>query len=195
MFQVHRHGRKPNWWFVSGCALFMVCYFLPWFSAGGGSLLGFEVSYYVPRFLRGVQADGGMVLASNSLWGFAFIGIWALYALGDEFTGMRRNKDRKWLRGVTAAFPLIVLLLVMATFAMLGAETLAEIGSSLVETYGGAEVAAGVFSLLLVLLGLSSFGLWAMFAAMALCAVSVFVHPKSAAAHASAHAPIPAAAH
>jgi len=195
MYMAHRHvGRKPNWWFVAGCALFMICYFLPWFSAGGGSLLGFEVSYYVPRVLQAKYAAPGLVLASNSLWIFAFIGVWALFALGDEFTGMRRSKNRWWLRLVTAFAPLIALVFVIGTFAMLNADVLAEIGRG-VQSAGAGTAAVGVIGIFAALLGLSSFGLWVMLIAMVLCGVSVAVHPRPAPAANHAHHGAPAPAH
>jgi hypothetical protein len=173
MFNVHRHGRKANWWFVAGCALFMACYFLPWFTAGGASMLGFEVSYYIPRYLRDVGAEDGIVWASNSLWLFAFVGIWALFAMGDEFTGMRRNKNRRWIRAVTAASPLMIIALVMLCFALLG---------------GG-----GLHEVLVPLMRVSSVGLWVMLIAMLLCGISVAIHPR--AAQANSHGPVPAGAH
>jgi hypothetical protein len=171
MFNVHRHGRKPNWWFVSGCALFMICYFLPWFSAGGGSLLGFEIGNSMPRYLREASADSAAAVAANSLWWFVFVGVWALFALGDEFTGMRRNKNRRWIRLATALAPVLALLLVVFTFAVLGAQP-------------------GAMAVLSPLLGPSaSIGVWLMVVAMALCGVSVVIHPRMANGHEPAHAP------
>lgn len=176
-------GRKPNWLFVAGCACLMVCYFLPWFSLGDASLMGYEVSYHVPRFLLATWASPGLVLASNSLWAFAFIGIWALYTLGDEFSGLRRNRNRWWLRMITALSPFVALSFIVFAFSMLNADALAEIGRELsYRDPDSTEVATGVLGITLLVLSFSSFGLWAMFLGIVLCAVSLFVHPKSAAA-------------
>lgn len=159
----------------------MVCYFLPWFSLGDASLMGFEVSYHVPRFLLATWASPGLVLASNSLWSFAFIGIWALYTLGDEFSGLRRNRNRWWLRLVTALSPFVALSFIFVAFSMLNADALAEIGRELsYRDPESTEVATGVLAIALLVLSFSSFGLWAMFLGVALCGVSVIVHPRVA---------------
>jgi len=186
-------GRKPNWLFVAGCVCFMACYFLPWFSADGKSLLGFEVSYYVPRFLLANWASPGLVLASNSLWAFAFIGIWAFYTLGDEFSGLRRNRNRWWLRLVTAGSPLLALSFIFTCFGLLNADALAEIGRELSYRAPDSEtVATGVFGMFILLLALSSFGLWAMVLGILLCGISVIVHPKLPAQTRAATPPVQA---
>jgi hypothetical protein len=172
--------RKPNWIYLAGCLLLMVAFFLPWFSTGLGSVFGYEIPYHIPRFLNAVYAPPDIVLASNSLWALAFIGVFAFFGLGMELAALQKGKNHWWLRLLTAFSPIIAVAIIFVAFGMATADDIARVGGEIsarsAETDDG-EAATGVWDLFVALLEISSWGLWAMALGMVLSAVSVNVHP------------------
>lgn len=174
-----RNQRKVNWLYVSGCAALMLCYFLPWFSSDAGSVFGYEISFWTPRYLNAMYAGGWIVLASNSVWAFAFIGVFAFFGLGLELSSLRKRKNRWIIRLLTAVSPAIAFLIVFLAFAAAGSAQMAEVGRAL-DSGDGSSVAGGILAVVFILLALSSWGLWVMALGMGLCAASVYFHPGRA---------------
>lgn len=175
-----KFARKPNWLYLAGCLFLMAAFFLPWFSTGLGSVFGYEIPYYIPRYLAANYAAPGVVLASNALWALAFIGVFAFFGLGMELAALQKGKNHWWLRMLTALSPIIAMAIIFAAFGMATSQELARVGGTLATKGAGgdsAETAKGVFSLFIVLLLISSWGLWMMFLGMALSAASIFIHP------------------
>jgi hypothetical protein len=171
-----RKGRKPNWAYIAACLALMACFFLPWFSTDQGSVLGYEIAYWVPRYLQPRFPAHWIVLASNSLWAFAFVGVFAFFGLGKELSSLRNRKNPWVVRLLTALSPVVAFVFVFTAFALSAS---AEIGFLVrqLKPSDSPEVAVGIFGLLLLLLMYSSWGLWLMFFGGVLSGVSVFWHP------------------
>lgn len=174
-----RVNRKLNWLYLGGCAALMVCFFLPWFASDAGSVFGYEISFWTPRYLNALSAGGWIVLASNSLWAFAFIGVFAFFGLGMEISSLRKRRNHWVVRLLTALSPIIAFLIVFFCFALAGSAELAAIGGAL-QAGEGESSALGVVGILFLVLALSSWGLWVMALGMALCGASVYFHPGRA---------------
>jgi hypothetical protein len=154
----------------------MASFFLPWFSMDGQSVRGFEIAFWTPRSLLALGAPAGLVLASNSIWAFAFIGVFAFFGLGMEMAALRKRKNPWIVRMLTALAPPAATIFVVMVFIIGAGEFMGEIARSL----DSAEAATGVIGVLVILLSLSSWGLWVMTLGMILAGVSVPLHPDRA---------------
>ena len=172
-----RKPRKPNWIYIAGCVILMGVFFMPWFSTGVGSVLGYEIPYWTPRILVAYYAPPGIILASNSLWAFAFVGLFAFFGRGMELAGLPKHKNQWWLRLLTALSPVFALATIVSIFTLAGGDELLRLGGQLHRAGVTEDVALGVGGILLALLLSSSWGIWLMGIAMILCAISVPVHP------------------
>ena len=177
--------RKPNWVFLLGCVCMMVCFFPPWFSTDLFSVKGFQIPFHVPRLVVLFDNLGYLTLASNSLWALAFIGVFAFYSLGDELAGLRKTRNRWWLRLLTSLFPILACLFIFASFAWAlshyldtNPERLAP-AKSVEETSPPSEAeSGGWFGLIAILLGFSGWGLWLLWAGMLCTFIGVFTQPR-----------------
>jgi len=182
-----RKSRKPNWIYIAGCVVLMGVFFMPWFSTPIGSAYGYEIPYYIPRFLQAVNAPPGLVLASNSLWALAFIGVFAFFGLSMELAALAKHKNQWWLRLLTAISPIVAVCFIISMFMIASAEEIGRlayyVGSSSPDdspsrtSSSGGSSSAGFFDVVWALMKISGFGLWLMTLGMVLCAVSVRVHP------------------
>ena len=174
---IKRKPRRPNWIYIAGCVILMGVFFMPWFSTPVGSVLGYEIPYWTPRILVAYYAPPGIILASNSLWAFAFVGVFAFFGLGMELAGLPKHKNQWWLRLLTGLSPLIALGVVISMFSMASAEELMRLGGQLNRAGVTEDVALGMGGIILALMLASSWGIWLMVLAMILCCVSIPIHP------------------